>query len=204
VKRLLFNFATAASLMLCILMLFWWGSALRVPADLRVFYISDGNGGALGPVPLWLPTAVFALLPAWRTCWAVALVAIRRNRRRAVLCVRCGYDVRATLARCPECGADPRRSTGAVPRRATDVLGAAIATAVCFAGFAASGFYSTVVQTPGAAFSSFIFLLLTLSSATWCIVEFVLHRRRRRFGRRGLAMVATAEGGDASGSGSGG
>ena len=55
-------------------------------------------------VPYWLAAAIFAVLPAihvrrrlllWRT----------RARRLAGLCPRCGYDLRASPGRCPECGA---------------------------------------------------------------------------------------------------
>jgi len=67
--------------------------------------------GGLGParymsvemvlVPYWLLLAVGALpLPVF----GVTFVA-RRRRRRAGLCAQCGYDLRASPGRCPECGA---------------------------------------------------------------------------------------------------
>ena len=51
-------------------------------------------------VPLWLVATLCAILPA---------TALARRRRRSGrvaggYCVRCGYDLRATPARCPECG----------------------------------------------------------------------------------------------------
>jgi hypothetical protein len=51
-------------------------------------------------VPLWLPAAVLAIPPL---IWWSARVRLQR-RRRAGRCQVCGYDLRATLDRCPECG----------------------------------------------------------------------------------------------------
>lgn len=54
-------------------------------------------------VPFWMLATVFAMLPA---AHAAILVRRRRRRRRAAdgRCVRCGYDLRASPERCPECG----------------------------------------------------------------------------------------------------
>jgi hypothetical protein len=49
-------------------------------------------------VPLWVPFAVVAAI-------VVRLHYKRRARLRAEgLCINCGYDLRATPGRCPECG----------------------------------------------------------------------------------------------------
>lgn len=50
--------------------------------------------------PWWFITIATAVLPAWR------IVQHRRQRRhKAGTCRACGYDLRATPDRCPECGA---------------------------------------------------------------------------------------------------
>ncbi len=51
-------------------------------------------------IPLWIPALAFAsmlmlcYLPQRR----------RRKRKKLGLCVKCGYDLRASKERCPECG----------------------------------------------------------------------------------------------------
>jgi hypothetical protein len=63
------------------------------------------NGGRFINVPYWFLACVAAALPA------VAIRRIRARRRiaRQGLCPRCGYDLRASPERCPECGAVARR-----------------------------------------------------------------------------------------------
>ena len=56
-------------------------------------------------VPFWPLAAVTAVGPALWAATGVRRWRIRRWRLAANLCPVCGFDLRATRDRCPECGA---------------------------------------------------------------------------------------------------
>jgi hypothetical protein len=75
--------------------------------------LSHASGLSFGSwfiqTPYWPILGASALLPCW-TLWK----RHRRNLRAANnLCVSCGYDLRATPDRCPECGTIPNDAKGA-------------------------------------------------------------------------------------------
>lgn len=63
----------------------------------------------------WLLTALFGILPAFAAARVSFRAIVMRRRIARGLCPVCGYDLRATRDRCPECGAtsvtDRRRAS---------------------------------------------------------------------------------------------
>ena len=70
---------------------FWWFDVEHLPVTRRRSLL----------VPDWFLLALVAA----PLCWGAARRHRRRSRRGAGLCPACGYDLRASPGRCPECGA---------------------------------------------------------------------------------------------------
>jgi len=73
---------------------FWW-SAVRTPAAIQ---------GVELVVPHWSLAVAIVSLPLTRTTLWLKRRVLARWRRNSNLCPTCGYDLRATPDRCPECG----------------------------------------------------------------------------------------------------
>jgi hypothetical protein len=81
----------------------WHGFAYE-DFDFDDFY--NHVSGRMAMIPLWLPFAVFAVAPG-----IVLIGRVRRARRKQNgRCPNCGYDLRATPQRCPECGRVPSKA----------------------------------------------------------------------------------------------
>ena len=118
--RHLFTLCAAVSLLLWVAAaLLWWRGA-SYDLDLRQLQIHQRNSP---PPALWATWYVHQhlnyrwTLPFWKVIAVSSGVLIlyayrhrrlRRAKRRALgLCLTCGYDLRASPERCPECGTVP-------------------------------------------------------------------------------------------------
>lgn len=84
-----------------------WRETVRFEFSTQAYRAS--NGGSIVArsvrVPLWCPILLLAVGPTL----ALQRRLTRRRRRRAGACPQCGYDLRQSPERCPECGAAANR-----------------------------------------------------------------------------------------------
>jgi hypothetical protein len=119
VRRRLFNLAAAVSLLLCLATVTTciyaiyqrhvsWKQMFATFAGNLHIHDSYTSVQVFGiPLSAWVVVTATAILPA---LWVLNFV---RNRRYASmgdihLCTNCGYDLRASPDRCPECGAQAK------------------------------------------------------------------------------------------------
>ena len=81
--------------------------------ELRWGALPNTANGWFVAVPHWLLLLMSSALPLY---WLLVLKRTRK-RRRMGLCIACGYDLRASTGRCPECGTPvaPTTEAGATP-----------------------------------------------------------------------------------------
>ena len=110
-KRRLLNFLSALSLLVALAAAVMWLSdfgPVYLGSRPQFAFDSDdrGNleiclwGGGCAYVPYWLIILLALVAPVWR----LDGIRRRRTRDRRHRCRACGYDLRATPDRCPECG----------------------------------------------------------------------------------------------------
>ena len=75
----------------------WYSGMPGAPWRYGGFYYYDRNFFAWS-VPHWAIVVIFAIFPA------LVVHSRMRSRARLGLCGKCGYDLRASTERCPECG----------------------------------------------------------------------------------------------------
>lgn len=74
---------------------------------------SDSGSVLCIDLPHWFPCLLTAILPL---LWLKRALRCRRAKRLG-LCTQCGYDLRASPDRCPECGTIPAPKADNTPRR---------------------------------------------------------------------------------------
>jgi hypothetical protein len=86
-----------------------------IPAHVR--FLEPRAGSLYGDVSLFvaIPHWLLFLLTAPWPLWWLARRRKQATRRRRGLCTQCGYDLRASPDRCPECGIEIARGMGNLP-----------------------------------------------------------------------------------------
>lgn len=89
-----------------------WAAPFRYEPDRRLFFLGFGYEHRPAPsgsvrrffLPHWFLIALLLLYPLYWFRHTEFWLSQKRQRQAYGLCVQCGYDLRASTERCPECG----------------------------------------------------------------------------------------------------
>lgn len=118
--RVAFTAASAASLVLCVVITGAWmlWDKQRLLGTLNNPALTSDAGFYVKLLvvhtPFWLGVLVTAFLPLlWLLSKALSLIEARRlDRIERNVCTACGYDLRGSPGQCPECGSVAPESPG--------------------------------------------------------------------------------------------
>ena len=83
--------------------LLWLVAVLRGERTFFLPFIEPSQGSWFIGIPPWFPMTIFGVI-WWFADRPIRKQNRRRKRKKLGLCVKCGYDLRASKDRCPECG----------------------------------------------------------------------------------------------------